>query len=67
MAFDVLFQKWLKVNSGKTYDDSIKAYYQMFEDKKLKKPLLINNLNTILLLDFFAENKRSSSSYAIKC
>ena len=26
-SFNVLFQKWLKSNAGKTYGDAIKAYY----------------------------------------
>ena len=29
-SFNVAFQKWLKSNSGKTYQDSINAYYQIF-------------------------------------
>ena len=28
-SFNVAFQKWLKSNSGKTYQDSINAYYQI--------------------------------------
>lgn len=33
-SFNVLFQKWLKSNAGKTYEDAINAYYQILEDKK---------------------------------
>ena len=36
-SFNVAFQKWLKSNSGKTYQDSINAYYQILEDKKKNK------------------------------
>ena len=32
-SFNVLFQKWLKSNSGKTYKDSIEAYFKILEDK----------------------------------
>ncbi|MDD7668276.1 MAG: DUF6434 domain-containing protein, partial [Agathobacter sp.] len=33
-SFNVLFQKWLKGNAGKTYGDAINAYYQILEEKK---------------------------------
>ena len=36
-SFNVLFQKWLKSNAGKTYRNSIDAYYQILEDKKENK------------------------------
>lgn len=36
-SFNVLFQKWLKNNAGKTYRESIDAYYQILEDKKKNK------------------------------
>lgn len=32
--FNVLFQKWLKSNAGKTYGDAINSYYQILEVKK---------------------------------
>lgn len=37
-SFNVAFQKWLKSNAGKTYQNSIDAYYQILEDKK-KTPI----------------------------
>lgn len=49
-SFNVPFQKWLKSNFGKTYQDSIVAYYQILEDKKRIKQLLINNLNITPIL-----------------
>ena len=33
-SFNVLFQKWLKSNAGKTYRESIDADYQILEVKK---------------------------------
>ncbi len=36
-SFNVLFQKWLKGNAGKTYGDAINAYYQILEAKKKGK------------------------------
>ena len=35
-SFNVAFQKWLKSNAGKTYQNSIDAYYQIIEEKKKK-------------------------------
>lgn len=36
-SFNVPFQKWLKTNSGKTYQEAIEAYYQILEEKKKSK------------------------------
>ena len=36
-SFNVVFQKWLKNNTGKTYKEAIAAYYQILEDKKKGK------------------------------
>lgn len=36
-SFNVLFQKWLKSNAGKTYGNAINAYYQILEEKKKGK------------------------------
>ena len=33
-SFNVLFQKWLKENAGKTYRDAIEAYYRIQAEKK---------------------------------
>ena len=33
-SFNVIFQKWLKSNSGKTYQEAIEVYYQIVEEKK---------------------------------
>lgn len=46
-SFNVLFQKWLKSNAGKTYGDAIHAYYQILEEKKRVKQRLISNLSII--------------------
>ena len=34
-SFNVLFQKWLKANTGKTYGDAIRAYYRILEENSL--------------------------------
>ena len=36
-TFNVEFQKWLKNNAGKTYNDSILAYYDILENNKKNK------------------------------
>ena len=67
-SFNVMFQKWLKNNAGKTYKDSIDAYYKILEDKK-------NNTTTIdkqfeyntYIRDFFNNNKDKNLKDAIKC
>lgn len=36
-SFNVAFQKWLKTNAGKTYQEAIKAYYHILEEKIQKQ------------------------------
>ena len=67
-SFNVLFQKWLKSNSGKTYQDSITAYYQILEDKKKNKTTIDKQFEyNTYIRDFFTDNKDKSLEQAIKC
>ena len=67
-SFNVIFQKWLKTNSGKTYQDSINAYYQILEDKKKNKTTIDKQFEyNTYIRDFFADNKDKSLDQAIKC
>lgn len=67
-SFNVAFQKWLKSNSGKTYQDSIKAYYQILEDKKKTKTTIDEQFEyNTYIRDFFANNKDKSLEQAIRC
>ena len=67
-SFNVLFQKWLKNNSGKTYKDSISAYYKILEDKKNnKKPIDKQFEYNTYIRDFFNDNKNMKLEDAIKC
>lgn len=67
-SFNVLFQKWLKSNAGKTYRDSIDAYYQILEDKKKKKTTIDKQFEyNTYIRDFFADNKDKTPEQAIKC
>ena len=67
-SFNVAFQKWLKSNSGKTYQDSINAYYQILEDKKKNKTTIDKHFEyNTYIRDFFNDNKDKSLEQAIKC
>ena len=66
--YNVLFQKWLKSNAGKTYKDSIEAYYQILEDKKNNKTTIDKQFEyNTYIRDFFNDNKDKSLDDAIKC
>lgn len=67
-SFNVAFQKWLKSNAGKTYQDSIDAYYQILEDKKKNKTTIDKQFEyNTYIRDFFNDNKDKSLDEAIKC
>jgi len=67
-SFNVIFQKWLKNNFGKTYKDSIEAYYKILEDKKnSKSPIDCQFEYNTYIRDFFEENKDKKLTDAIKC
>lgn len=67
-SFNVVFQKWLKSNTGKTYKEAIAAYYQILEDKKKGKTKIDKQFEyNTYIRDFFADNKGKSLEEAIKC
>lgn len=67
-SFNVVFQKWLKSNAGKTYQDSIIAYHQILEDKKKNKTTIDKQFEyNTYIRDFFNDNKDKSLEQAIKC
>lgn len=67
-SFNVLFQKWLKSNAGKTYKDSIEAYYKILEDKKNNKTTIDKQFEyNTYIRDFFNDNKDKTLDDAIKC
>ena len=67
-SFNVAFQKWLKSNSGKTYKDSINAYYQILEDKKKNKTIIDKQFEyNTYIRDFFNDNEDKNLEQAIKC
>lgn len=67
-SFNVLFQKWLKSNAGKTYGEAIEAYYQILEDKKKGKTTIDRQFEyNTYIRDFFADNQGRSLEEAIIC
>lgn len=67
-SFNVAFQKWLKANTGKTYQDAISAYYQILEDKKKGKTVIDKQFEyNTYIRDFFADNAGRSLEDAIQC
>lgn len=67
-TFNVAFQKWLKNNPGKTYKDSIDAYYQILDNKRKTKTTIDKQFEyNAYIRDFFSENKGLSLEDAIKC
>lgn len=67
-SFNVAFQKWLKSNAGKTYQDAITAYYQILEDKKKGRTEIDRQFEyNTYIRDFFADNPGKSLEEAIQC
>ena len=67
-SFNVPFQKWLKQNAGRTYDDAVKAYHILLEEKKKNKPQIDSQFEyNTYIRDFFADNKGRTLDDAIKC
>lgn len=67
-SFNVLFQKWLKSNAGKTYKDAIEAYYRILEEKKKGKTTIDKQFEyNTYIRDFFEANPGRSLEEAIIC
>ena len=64
-SFNVLFQKWLKANAGKTYADAIQAYYRILDEKKQGKTTIGRQFE--YNRDFFEDNQGRSLEEAIVC
>lgn len=67
-SFNVAFQKWLKSNNGKTYQEAIEAYYQIIENKKKGKTKIDKQFEyNTYIRDFFADNQGRTLEEAIQC
>ena len=67
-TFLVPFQKWLKTNTGKTYQQAIEAYFQIQQDKKKGRTAIDRQFEyNTYISDFYAENTGKPLEDAIKC
>ncbi|WP_341479239.1 DUF6434 domain-containing protein [Clostridium gasigenes] len=67
-SFNVIFQKWLKSNTGKTYSRAVDAYYNIQEEKKVVATKIDSQFEyNTYIRDFFNDNKGKLLSDAIKC
>ena len=67
-SFNVTFQRWLKANAGKTYEQAIQAYAQILEEKKKSKTTIDKQFEyNTYIRDFFEDNRGKSLDDAIKC
>ncbi|MBO4337003.1 MAG: hypothetical protein J5842_02920 [Lachnospiraceae bacterium] len=67
-SFNVLFQRWLKGNAGKTYKDAIEAYYRIQAEKKNGRTTIDKQFEyNKYIRDFFDDNKGKSLEDAIVC
>ncbi len=67
-TFNGMFQKWLKANPGKTYNDAIQAYYRILEEKKTNPTVIDKQFEyNTYIRDFFTDNKDKSLKEAITC
>ena len=67
-SFNILFQKWLKANAGKTYKDAIEAYYRILEEKKKGGTKIDRQFEyNTYIRDFFEDNKDKCLADAIVC
>ena len=69
-SFNVIFQKYLKNNAGKTYSDAVNEWYKIQEDKKKNKGK--SNIDSqfeynTYIRDFFKDNCDKTLKESIKC
>lgn len=66
--FNVAFQKWLKENTGKTYQEAVDAYYEIQKMKQTKRTTIDRQFEyNTYIRDFFDDNKGRPLSEAIAC
>ena len=67
-SFNVPFQKWLKSNPGKTYNEAIAAYHEIMAEKKAGKSTIAPQFEyNTYIRDFFADNPGRTLADAVKC
>ncbi|GCF94918.1 hypothetical protein NRIC_28090 [Enterococcus florum] len=65
-TFNVPFQKWLKTNTGKTYQEAVEAYKRLAQTKKPREIGKQFEYNRYIRA-FFADNRDRSLKEAITC
>lgn len=66
--FRVSFQKWLKTNTGKTYQEAIDAYYEIEKRRKTEKKSIDPQFEyNTYIRDFYQDNKGKALVDAIVC
>ena len=66
--FNVAFQRWLKANAGKTYQEAIDAYYDIQRRKQTERTEIDKQFEyNTYIRDFFDDNKEKTLKDAIKC
>lgn len=67
-SFNVAFQKWLKANAGKTYEEAITTYGEILAEKKRTKATIDKQFEyNTYIRDFFEDNKGATLQEAIQC
>ena len=71
-SFIVPFQKWLKENAGKTYDEAVAAYHEIRKEKADSRhsgrhPIGKQFEYNTYIRDFFADNAGKTLDDAIRC
>lgn len=67
-TFNVIFQKWLKENSGKTYREAIEAYARIKKEKSNSKTVIDKQFEyNTYIRDFYEDNKGKTLDEAIVC
>lgn len=67
-SFRVAFQRWLKNNTGITYQEAIEAYYEIEKERKIKKKDIEPQFEyNTYMHDFYQENKGAPLADAIAC
>lgn len=66
--FCVPFQRWLKSNVGKTFQDSIEAYKEIIKNKDKTEKVIDRQFEyNTYIRDFFKDNKNKTLKQAICC
>ena len=67
-SFKATFQRWLKVNSGKTYKEAVLAYKELQKKSKVQITKIDSQFEyNAYIRDFFKDNKGRTLQEGIKC